>query len=288
MSEIKSPFLGAFFMPAILTQETVFLCKNSLSFNNTTVLIWRPFLGHSLMRLFTILFLCFSFSAQAAEQDPWEDWNRDVFAFNETLDKYALKPVAQAYRNVTPVVVDNAITNVFSNLGEPFIVINDVFQGKFLQALSDTGRFIVNSTVGVLGIFDVASHIGLPKHAEDFGQTLAYWGVESGPYIMIPVLGPSTVRDATGFSVDTFAFLQADPKIHAFDNSTVYYGSVYAQYLDIRADFIPAEGIISGDRYSFIRSLYLQRRDFLINDGQTSGVDDDFDDEFEDDFDSDF
>jgi phospholipid-binding lipoprotein MlaA len=240
------------------------------------------------MRLFTLLIFFFSFSAQAASQDPWEDWNRDVFAFNETLDEYALKPVAQAYRNVTPVVVDDAITNVFSNLGEPFVVINDLFQGKFLQALSDTSRFLVNSTIGVLGIFDVASYIGLPKHAEDFGQTLAYWGVDSGPYVMIPVLGPSTLRDATGFTVDTFVFLQADPKVHLIDNSAVHYGSVYAQYLDVRADFIPAEGIISGDRYSFIRSLYLQRRDFLINDGQTAGKDNSFESEFEDDFESDF
>jgi phospholipid-binding lipoprotein MlaA len=237
------------------------------------------------MRLLTLLLLCISFSAYAAEEDPWEGWNRDVFTFNETLDKYALKPVAQAYRNVTPVVVDDAITNVFSNLGEPLIVINDVLQGKFLQALSDTGRFIVNSTVGILGIFDVASHIGLAKHAEDFGQTLAYWGVESGPYVMLPVLGPSTLRDTAGFTVDTFAFLEADPRTHAIDNSTVYYSTVYGQYLDLRADFIPAEGIITGDRYSFIRSLYLQRRDFLINDGQTSrNEDDDFDEEFDDDF----
>lgn len=238
---------------------------------------------------FTLLISVFlSFSVFAGEEDPWEDWNRDVFAFNETLDQYALKPVAQAYRNVTPVVVDDAITNVFSNLGEPLIVINDLAQGKFLQALSDTGRFIVNSTIGILGIFDVASHIGLAKHSEDFGQTLGYWGVPSGPYVMLPVLGPSTVRDAGGFAIDTFALSEADPKVHTIDDSRAYYGTIYAQYLDVRADLIPAEGIISGDRYSFIRSLFLQRRDFLVNDGQvTMGSDDGFDEDFEDDFEDD-
>lgn len=233
------------------------------------------------MRLFILLMVFISWPAFSAEEDPWEDWNRNVFAFNETLDQYALKPVAQAYRNVTPVFVDDAITNVFSNLGEPLVVINDLAQGKFMQALSDTGRFLVNSTVGLLGVFDVASRIGLPKHVEDFGQTLGYWGVSSGPYLMLPVLGPSTVRDAGGFSVDTFAFLDADPKVHAIKDSTAYYGTVYAQYLDIRADLIPAEGIISGDRYSFIRSLYLQRRDFLISDGQVSFDEgDDFNEDF--------
>ena len=121
----------------------------------------------------------------------------------------------------------------------------------------------------------VASHIGLQKHTEDFGQTLGYWGVSSGPYLMLPILGPSTVRDAGGFTMDTFAFLDADPKVHLIDDTTTYYGSVYAQYLDIRADLIPAEGIISGDRYSFIKSLYLQRRAFLVSDGQAMFEDDD-------------
>jgi len=233
------------------------------------------------MRLFFILIFSLSAFTHGAEEDPWESWNRDVFEFNETLDQYALKPVAQAYRNVTPQVVDDAITNFFSNLGEPFIIINDLGQGKFLQALSDTGRFLVNSTVGILGLFDVARHIGLEKHQEDFGQTLAYWGVDSGPYLMLPILGPSTSRDASGFAVDTFALSAADPKQYALELNGNYYGTVYAQYLDVRADLIPAEGIISGDRYSFIRALYLQRREFLINDGKIEAS---FDDEFEEDF----
>ncbi|MGR6874638.1 MlaA family lipoprotein [Pseudomonas sp. HK3] len=217
-------------------------------------------------------------NAAADEKDPWEPWNRQVFEFNETVDYYSAKPLAQAYRNVTPQVVDDAITNVFSNLGEPLVVVSDLAQGKLLQALSDTGRFIVNSTVGVLGIFDVARHMGMPKHDEDMGQVLATWGIESGPYLMLPILGPSTIRDATGFVVDTWGLNAIDPQAQALENDQVYYTSVFAEYLDLRADLVPAEGIISGDRYSFIRSLYFQRREFLNNDGQ---VKDDFGDDFE-------
>lgn len=223
-------------------------------------------------------------SAFANEKDPWESWNRQVFEFNETVDYYSAKPLAQAYRNVTPQVVDDAITNVFSNLSEPLIVVSGLAQGKFLQALSDTGRFLVNSTIGILGIFDVARHMGMPKHNEDMGQVLATWGVDAGPYLVIPILGPSTVRDATGFVVDTWGLDALDPQSQGLDNTQVYYSSVFAEYLDLRADLIPAEGIISGDRYSFIRSLYLQRREYLINDGQ---VQDEFNDDF-DDFDEDF
>lgn len=221
--------------------------------------------------------------ALANDQDPWESWNRKVFEFNETVDYYSAKPLAQAYRNVTPQVVDDAISNVFSNLGEPMVVVSDLAQGKFLQALSDTGRFLVNSTIGILGIFDVARHIGMPKHDEDIGQVLATWGFGSGPYLVLPLLGPSTVRDASGFAIEVYPLGDVDPKSQVLENTEVYYSTVFAEYLDIRADLIPAEGIISGDRYSFIRSLYLQRREFLINDGQVQDDFDDFD-EFDDEF----
>ncbi len=238
------------------------------------------------MRLMSLL-LCMSLSlcVQADEQDPWESWNRSVFEFNDTVDYYSLKPVAQAYRNVTPQVVDDAISNVFSNLGEPVVIISDLAQGKFLQSLSDTGRFLVNSTIGILGIFDVARHIGLEKHNEDIGQVLAYWGVSSGPYLVLPLLGPSTVRDASGFSIETFGLSSVDVRKQTIDSTELYYSTVYAQYLDIRGDLIPSEGLISGDRYSFIRSFYLQRREYLNNDGE---VEDDFSEEFDDEFEEDF
>ena len=238
------------------------------------------------MRLMSLL-LCMSLSlcVQANEQDPWESWNRSVFEFNDTVDYYTLKPVAQAYRNATPQVVDDAISNVFSNLGEPVVILSDLAQGKFLQSLSDTGRFLVNSTIGILGIFDVARHIGLEKHNEDIGQALAFWGVSSGPYLVLPLLGPSTVRDASGFSIETFGLSSIDVRKQTIDSTELYYSTVYAQYLDIRGDLIPNEGLISGDRYSFIRSFYLQRREYLINDGE---VEDDFSDEFDDEFEEDF
>ncbi len=238
------------------------------------------------MRLFLMLLLLLAAPFSLAnDADPWESWNRSVFEFNETLDRYTLKPLGQAYRNIAPQAVDDAITNVFSNLGEPIIVVSDLAQGKFLQALSDSARFVVNSTVGILGAFDVARHIGLEKHNEDVGQALAFWGVESGPYVMLPFLGPSTVRGTAGFAFETLTLGDLDPRTAGLASSELYYSSLYVEYLDIRADLIPTESIISGDRYSFIRSFYLQRREYLINDGM---VEDEFSDEFEDDFEDDF
>lgn len=242
------------------------------------------------MRALLLLFVIgFSFNSHAQHpEDPWEDWNREVFEFNETLDKYAAKPVAQAYRNVAPQVVDDAITNVFSNLGDPINALNALLQGKFVQALSDTGRFIVNSTIGVLGIFDVATPMGLEKHNEDFGQTLAVWGVESGPYLYLPVLGPSTVRDASGLAVDIYAFSDLDPLAQSIDEQRTYYSTVFTKYVDIRADLLTVEGLVIGDKYSFLRTIYFQRRNFLIHDGAGGALlneaEDAFDD-FVDDFD---
>lgn len=234
------------------------------------------------MRFLILMLLIICQPVTADEQDPWESWNRSVFAFNETLDKYILRPVAVAYRNVTPQPVDDAISNVFGNLAEPITIVSDLGQGKVLNALSDTGRFVINSTVGLLGLFDVASHLGLGKHNEDIGQTLAVWGVKSGPYLMLPFLGPSTLRDAAGLTVESFTLSEIDPQYQALTDSRLYYGTEYIQYLDLRADIIPVEGIISGDRYSFIRSLFLQRRQYDILDG---AVVDDFSEEFEDEID---
>lgn len=244
------------------------------------------------MRLFLSLILL-SFAVQLHAEhpdDPWEEWNRQVFEVNETLDKYAAKPVAQAYQNVTPQVVDDAVTNVFSNLGDPLNAINALLQGKFVQALSDTGRFIVNSTIGILGIFDVATPLGLEKHNEDFGQTLAVWGVDSGPYLYLPVLGPSTVRDASGLAVDIYGFSNLDPLVHSVEDQRAYYATVFSKYVDIRADLMAVEGLVIGDKYSFLRTIYLQRRSFLIHDGVGGAImneaEDAFDD-FVDDFDDD-
>lgn len=235
-------------------------------------------------RLLVLLFIT-SFSintfSNEVEEDPWQGFNRSVFVFNETLDKYVAKPVAQGYQAVTPQFIDTGITNFFSNLEDVLIIVNDVFQLKPIQALSDTGRFLINSTVGLLGFFDVASHVGLEKHNEDLGQTLGYWGVGTGPYVMLPVLGPSNLRDTFGLAGDSFSGLTytrfAETDLQAL-------GLITVKGVDIRADLIASEGLISGDRYIFLRSFYMQRRAYLTADGI---VENEFDDDFEDDFEDD-
>ena len=134
--------------------------------------------------------------------DPWEGWNRQVFAFNETVDKAAIAPVARAYRVATPSLFREGVNNVLSNLREPVVFANTVLQGNPDASGETFGRFLINSTVGVVGIFDVASTLGVMKHDEDFGQTLGVWGVEPGPYVVLPILGPSNVRDTFGRGVD--------------------------------------------------------------------------------------
>ena len=136
------------------------------------------------------------------QEDRWEGMNRVIYGFNDGVDRVLLKPIATGYRFITPDPVERGVRNVFGNLAYPTVIVNNLLQGKPGAAISDTGRFIVNSTVGVAGIFDVASNIGLEEHDEDFGQTLAVWGVGSGPYVVLPFLGPSTLRDAFGIPAD--------------------------------------------------------------------------------------
>lgn len=143
-------------------------------------------------------------SQAASEEDPWESFNRPIFRFNDTVDTYALKPIAQGYRAVTPQFLEDGVHNVFGNIGDVGNLANNLLQGKLHNAGVDTGRLIFNTTFGVLGFFDAAKHMGLQKSNEDFGQTLGVWGLESGPYLVIPFLGPSTVRDAAGRVPDSF------------------------------------------------------------------------------------
>lgn len=210
--------------------------------------------------------------------DPWESWNRKVFAFNDTADRWVLKPVARGYQWITPDAVETGVSNVFSNIFEITTIFNDLLQFKFSQAASDTGRFVVNSTVGLVGLFDVASAIGLEKHKEDFGQTLGYWGVGSGPYMVVPLLGSYTLRSGTGGIVES----QTTDLVHYVDPSRSRNQVRLTRIVGNRASLIAAESLITGDRYSFIRDAYLQQREFLVNDGV---VEDTFGDEdFEDDW----
>lgn len=210
-------------------------------------------------------------SESEGTQDPWEGFNRKVFVFNDTLDTYALKPVAKGYRAITPDPVEDGVSRMFSNVGEIVNVVNDLLQGKFRQAGNDTGRFLVNTTIGLVGFFDVADDLGMPKNeGEDFGQTLGVWGVGEGPYLVLPLLGPGTLRDGPAkivdFLIDPISEIDHVPTRNQIHGVGVVSG---------RADLLKAEELISGDKYSFIRDVYLQRREYLLNDGQ---VEDDFGD----------
>ncbi len=207
---------------------------------------------------------------EARNPDPWEGFNRGVYKFNDGVDRFFLKPVAQGYQAITPDPVEDGISNVFDNIFEVRNIINDVLQWKWGQAANDTGRFLVNSTVGIVGLFDVAQHIGMPENdgGEDFGQTLAVWGVGSGPYLMIPFLGPSTLRDGAGMPID----MQMD-LVSYIDHVPTRNTTYGVRIVSDRAGLLEAEALMSGDRYTFIRDAYLQRREYLIKDG---AVEDDF------------
>lgn len=231
-----------------------------------------------LHRLLTAVFCLLAPLSYASEygndpRDPWEGLNRHIFAFNEGADRYVAKPVAKAYKQVTPGFVDQGIANVFDNIGEFKNFFNDVLQGEGQDALVDAGRFLINTTVGVLGLFDVATHLGLPRESEDFGQTLAVWGVESGPFLMLPLLGPSTVRDGGGRVADFYTNLSLD--VGSIETELALMGLNLVQ---VRASLLGSDELISGDKYTFFKDAYLQRRQFLINDGefQDSFGDEDF------------
>lgn len=197
-------------------------------------------------------------------QDPWEGFNRKMYAFNDKLDKNVARPVAGAYNRAMPAPARDGLHNVISNLGEPVTVFNDLLQGKFKQTMQDTGRFLLNSTLGLFGWFDVAKHVGLEKHDEDLGQTLAVWGVPSGPYVVLPVLGPSTVRDTGGIGGDIYLNpVKEDMQARYRNDATLLYG------LDTRAGLMQVNETIDGayDPYAFVRDAYIQNRRFKIYDG---------------------
>lgn len=237
----------------------------------------RPF-GFSAVLIAFLGCIAFSGSAYADdEQDPWQGYNRAMFAFNDKVDRFFFKPLAKGYVFITPRFVQKGVGNAINNVREVPNVINGVFQGKGKQAAKDTGRFVVNSTLGLAGFFDVAQHMGLrPSDGEDFGQTLAVWGVAQGPYVVLPFLGPATVRDGFALPVDIYS----DPRTyidHVPTRNTVRAVSL----LDTRARLLDLEKHITGDRYTFVRDAYLQRRNFLINDGvveDTFGFDEGFED----------
>ncbi|WP_328185583.1 MlaA family lipoprotein [Marinobacter sp. OP 3.4] len=198
--------------------------------------------------------------------DPYESWNRKVHAFNEGVDDWVLRPVAEGYQWVMPDIADRAVTNFFSNLGEVHNFINSVLQLKGEHAVVAAGRFTYNSVFGIGGLFDVATAFDLPERPEDFGQTLGYWGVGPGPYLVLPLMGPSTPRDFTGTLTDSLAF----PSAWNYAESPEQWYLLGLFVVDTRADLLAAEGFMSGDSYTFVRNAYLQRREYLINDGKVT------------------
>jgi len=206
--------------------------------------------------------------AHAAEDDPWESINRPIFTFNDTIDTYALKPLAQGYQAVTPQFLEDGIHNFFRNIGDVGNLANDILQAKPHAAAVDTARLLMNTTIGLAGFFDVSTRMGLQRNDEDFGQTLGYWGVGSGPYVMLPFFGPSTLRDAPAKYVDSFT----EP--YRYVNDVPVRNSAFAlDIVDTRASLLSSEKLIRGDKYTFIRNAYLQNREFKVKDGK---VEDDF------------
>jgi phospholipid-binding lipoprotein MlaA len=217
---------------------------------------------YSLLILTMVLAGC---AAAHNPEDPLEPLNRGVYRFNDALDKAILKPVAKGYVAVMPATGKIMVSNFFSNLDDIIVTANDLLQFKLVQGFSDGMRFVVNSTIGVFGLIDVASTGGLNKHDEDFGQTLGKWGIGSGPYLVIPIIGPSTVRDGIGFYTD----LYLDPMYYINDMSTR--NLVYlAQKVTLRAGLLDQEKVMDEaqiDRYEFLRDIYLLRRKSQVYDG---------------------
>ncbi len=206
-------------------------------------------------------------------KDPLQAYNRVMFAFNERADQYALKPVAKAYRFITPKPVQFVVGNFFSNLGDLWTGFNNLLQGKGKAAASDTARFFVNSTLGFLGFADVATEMGLEKHNEDFGQTLGWWGVPSGPYFVIPLLGPSTIRDAASRPVDTYG----QPYMWQDGHDALKWSLWAVDKVHTRASLLDAEGALNDaalDKYTLMRDGWLARRRNQVYDGDPPDEDD--------------
>lgn len=245
---------------------------------------------HSMIKLITIVMIlllqaCASVEGPADENDPLESYNRAMYAFNDGFDTYLHRPVAEVYDDYTPKPIKSGIANFFSNVGDVVVITNDLLQLKFEQMISDFSRLIVNSTFGVLGLFDVATPMGLPKHEEDFGQSLGYWGVGKGAYLVLPILGDSTIRDSIGYVVD----LQYHP-ITQIEDSSALWATAILYSIDTRAQLLSASKILQQaalDPYSFRRDAYLQRRQYLIYDGTppSSTNQDIIDDKYGNDFD---
>ena len=208
-----------------------------------------------------------------AEVDPFQDINEKTHNLNQTLDLQVASPVARFYKRITPDFLEKGITNFTHNIEDLSIGINNILQGKFNEGLSDFSRFALNTSIGLLGFVDIASDLGLTKHDEDFGQTLAVWGVPDGPYLVLPGLGPSTTRDTLAMIPDAFL-----TPLWLIDHDRTSYSLTAIDLIDTRARYLGLESVVIGDEYLFYRDAYLQSRNFEIKDGEVEDDFDDFDD----------
>tara|TARA_B100000787_G_C16143681_1_gene273194 strand:+ start:164 stop:994 length:831 start_codon:yes stop_codon:yes gene_type:complete len=227
-----------------------------------------------LSKFFIVILLIFQISGCAthANQDPLESFNRAVYKFNDVADDVIMKPVSKGYKNIAPTFVVKGINNFFNNIRDVVTVVNELLQGKIEFAANDTGRIILNSTIGLLGFIDVHSLSGGERRKEDFGQTLGYWGVSQGAYLVLPFIGPSTTRDAVGFVTDTLAF---DP-ISYINNVRGRNQVRILQFIDARTELLNVSSIMdeaSIDPYAFQRDAYLQYRNALVNDNPLGDID---------------
>ncbi|XOV82016.1 MAG: VacJ family lipoprotein [bacterium] len=212
---------------------------------------------------FVVLVVCLPTTALATS-DPLEPINRGIYGFNDVVDRWLIRPTAKVYDKVVPGFAKTGVSNFFDNLATPATAVNQLLQGKPVRSLSDTGRFLVNTTLGVGGLIDVATHAGFSKNDEDFGQTLGVWGANAGSFVMLPFLGPSSVRDTFGFVVDGFM----NPI--RFVKPAETRAAVTALYvIDLRAALLGVDQLVTGDEYLFLRDAYLQRRAFSVSDGVT-------------------
>ncbi len=209
-----------------------------------------------------LLSLCFNL-AIASDDDPLEPVNRVVFTVNDTVDTVVLRPMAKVYQAVMPEFAERGVRNFFSNLGEVRNAVHNTLQGKLDGTARSTGRFLINTTVGIGGLFDVASKIGIDSAREDLGQTLGVWGLNSGPYLVLPILGPSSLRDGVGVVVDPFM----SPLTYAPLDVPERLAVGLTSGLQTRADLLSAEGLLNGDKYTLYRQAYLSKREYDVNDG---------------------
>lgn len=228
--------------------------------------IYKKFLAYfSFFFTITLSTSCATLDGPENPDDPFERYNRSMFAFNDAVDRAAIKPIAKGYDFIMPSFANKGVSNFFSNIDDIVVFVNELLQFKFNEALATSARFLYNTTFGLLGFIDVAKHMNLPKQNEDFGQTLAVWGMPSGPFVILPILGPQTVRGTAGFAVDSVYF---DPVFNSLKTEESF-TALAVKFIDVRAGLLKASNILetTPDQYAFTRDAFLARRQFLIYDG---------------------